>query len=370
MSEFDVAIIGAGVVGLAVARAYAEGGARVAVLERHSGPGREQSTHNSGVVHSGLFARPGTLRARLNVEGNARLYEVAPTLGVRIERCGTLVVANSQRDLPRLRQYELWGRSNGVPGVRPVTPQEVREIEPRIGPIEAALFAPSGGRVDPAGLVDALANDVVRRSGSVRYDFEVTNASRTPAGWSIGTRGGVRIETGRVVNAAGAGGTQVARALGVTGRPIYPCLGEYAKIVGSRQGWVRTMVYGFPPPGYAGIGVHLTKTIDGTVLIGPTASYLDSAVAPALPLTPLEEFATLASAYLPGLTVTDLEPAQAGVRAKTVPPGSGEAFGEFEIFEDPPGSGAVHLFGIESPGLTASLAIGEHVASRWPALRP
>jgi L-2-hydroxyglutarate oxidase LhgO len=362
----DVAVVGAGVVGLAIARAYAQDGADVALLERQPGPGREQSTHNSGVVHSGAFTRPGTLRARLAVEGNRRMFDEAPRLGVAVERCGTLVVARVDSDIPRLWEYERWAAANAVEGVRRLDSGEAREVEPSLGPCSAALLVPSGGRVDAAGLVRALDQECERLGVDRRFDFDLAAAGRGDSAWTLTTRLGETVEAGLVVNAAGVRAGRVATLFGSSGHRVYPCVGEYARIVGDKRSWLRTMVYGFPPPGFPGIGVHLTRTTSGEVLIGPTATYSDSMEAPPLPITPLATFAEQASAYFPGITERDLEPAGAGVRAKIVPPGSGEAFGEFEIVEEPPGSGVVHLFGIESPGLTASFAIAEHVRGHWP----
>jgi len=367
VSVRDVVVVGAGVVGLSIARLYAEDGADVAIVERHPGPGREQSTHNSGVVHSGVFARPGTLRARLNVEGNRRIYEEAEALGVPVEACGTLVVAGRPEDRSRLAEYRAGAELNGVPGVQPLSPEEAREIEPHLGACDSAFFAPTGGRIDAAALVRSLDSELVRLGVERRYDFDVARAEPRPGGWSLESSRCGTIEARLVVNSAGVGSARVAALLGAPGHRVYPCLGEYARVLGERRSWVRTMIYGFPPPGYPGIGVHLTRTTSGDLLLGPTATYQSSAEPPALPTTPLATFAALASAYLPGITERDLEPAPPGVRAKTVPPESGEAFGEFEIVEEPRGSGAVHLFGIESPGLTASPAIARYVRAAWPA---
>jgi glycerol-3-phosphate dehydrogenase len=365
----DVAVVGAGVVGLATARAYARAGADVVLVERHPGPGREQSTHNSGVVHSGAFARPGTLRARLCVEGNRLLSEEAAELGVPVDPCGTLVVAGRESDVPRLAQYRAWAEGNGVPGVRGLSADEARAVEPRLGPCAGALLAPTGGRIEAAALVAALDADLTRVGGERRFDFDVVEASPVDGVWTLAASHGGFVEARRVVNAAGVASGRVAAEFGAPGHRVYPCLGEYARVVTDRRTWVETMIYGFPPPGFPGIGVHLTRTVAGELLIGPTATYQDSPVAPALPVTSLAEFADLASAYVPGITEDDLAPAPPGVRAKTVPPGAGEAFGEFEIFEEPPGSGVVHLVGIESPGLTASLAIARYVVDHWPAPR-
>lgn len=362
----DVAVVGAGVIGLAIARAYARDGADVVVLERQAGPGREQSTHNSGVVHSGAFTRPGTVRAWLAVEGNRLLYDEAPRLGVAIERCGTLMVAAQDADVPRLWEYRGWASTNGVEGVRLLEPREAREIEPNLGACAAALLAPSGGRVDAAGLVRALDEDAARLGVDRRFDFELASAHRTDGGWELSTRLGETVSCGRVVNAAGVRSGRIAELLGAPRHRIYPCLGEYARVLGEKRSWLHTMVYGFAPPGYPGIGVHLTRTTSGDVLVGPTATYQEGFDAPALPNTPLATFAALANAYLPGITERDLAPAPAGVRAKLVPPGSGEAFGEYEIAEEPEGSGAVHLLGVESPGLTATFAIASFVREHWP----
>jgi glycerol-3-phosphate dehydrogenase len=367
LEAFDVAVIGAGVVGMSIARSFAATNARAVVLERQSGPGRQQSTHNSGVVHSGVFAHPGTLRARLNVEGNRRMYDEAGALGVTAERCGTLVVARSQSHLAQLEAYGRWGRENGVPDLRMMGPENARQLEPHLGPCEQALFAPTGGRVDAVGLVAALARELAHLGVPLRYNFAPKTAERSNSVWILSDASGETVAAHHVVNAAGVGGARIAAVFGAAGRRIYPCLGEYARVVGERSSWVRGMIYGFPPERYPGIGVHLTRTVAGELLIGPTATYIDSEEPPPVPLTPLSEFAELAGAYLPGITDHDLAPAPSGVRAKTVPPGSAEPFGEFEIFEEPQGSGVIHCFGIESPGLTACFAIGSYVADRWPA---
>jgi glycerol-3-phosphate dehydrogenase len=366
----DVVVVGAGVVGLAFARAYAATGRDVAIVERHPSAGREQSTHNSGVVHSGAFARPGTLRAALNVAGARLLVREAEALGVAVEPGGTLVVAARRSDLPRLSEYHRWATQNGVPDVRFLSSAEAQDVEPHLGPCERALLAPTGGRVDAAGLVRALDLDLERAGVERRFDFEVVRASRAKDVWTLHSRRGAVVEGRTVVNSAGVGAARLAEHLGAPGHRVYPCLGEYARVTGERRDWVRSMIYGFPPAGYPGIGVHLTRTTAGDLLIGPTATYLDSPVAPALPITPLATFAELASAYVPGISERDLEVVAPGIRAKTVPPESGEPFGEFEIVEEPLGTGAIHLFGIESPGLTASFAIARHVVDRWPADRP
>lgn len=363
METFDAAVIGAGVIGLAVANELAGRGARVAVLERRDAPGLEQSTHNSGVVHAGFVATPGTLRARLNVEGARRLYARAPELGVPIARSGTLVAARHASEEPQLDRFLAQGRANGVEGVRRLDPEEVREVEPGIAPVVAGLHAPGGGRVDAVRLVRALEAELRRSGGELRCSCALQSVTHDALGrWVLWTSGEEVLRSTTVINAAGVASARVAALLGAPGYQVYPCLGEYAVVDGPSAQRVRSMVYGLPPSGYPGIGVHLTRRFDGSLLIGPTALYQESETAPQEPRTALEEFHREAEVWMPGLAREELRAGGMGVRAKVVPPGSPSAFGDYLIEEAPAGSGAIQLVGLESPGLTASLAVGAYVA--------
>jgi L-2-hydroxyglutarate oxidase LhgO len=359
-----VAVIGGGIVGLAIARELAERGGSVVVFERHAALGTEQSTHNSQVIHSGLFAPPGTLRARLNVEGAKLLYERASEWKVPVDRSGTLVIAGDPADLPRLDRYASWGRSNGVEGVRRCTPKEAHAIEPGLGPVLAAVHSPNGGRIDAVALLRALERESQYLGVEVRLGAGVDAAQWTGDRWRLTDATGAACDVAWVVNAAGVGAARVAAILGAPDLSVFPCLGEYAWIRGARRETIRSMVYGFPPPGFPGIGVHLTRLLSGELLLGPTATYLDAPILPPRPLTSLADFCREAAPYLPGLTVEELAPAPAGIRAKSVPPGSGEAFGDFLIEARPVGRHAVQLVGIESPGLSSCLAIARYVAER------
>jgi len=368
MPAADIVIVGAGVIGLAVAHELAGRGRSVTVVERHGQSGTEQSTHNSQVVHSGVFARPGTLRARLNIEGAPLLADAAARWGVPFDRSGTLVVAGHRDDVPRLDRYAAWGKANRVAGLARLSAEEARAHEPHLGECAAALWSPSGGRIDAARLVAALERESIARGVVLRHDFAVDGAERSHGRWAVRAASGGTVEAARVVNAAGVESGRVAERFGPKRYRVYPCLGEYARITNEKRDWVRSMIYGFPPPGYPGIGVHLTRLLSGELLLGPTATYLDAPVAPRTPLTPLAEFLREAEPYLPGLTISDLEPAPSGIRAKSVPPGSAEPFEDYTIEEDPPGSGVVHLIGLESPGLTACLSVARYVADRLEGL--
>jgi glycerol-3-phosphate dehydrogenase len=258
--------------------------------------------------------------------------------------------------------YAAWGRSNGVQGLTQCSPKEARSLEPGLGPVIAAVHSPNGGRIDASALVRALEREARRLGVEFRTGAEVVAAQWADEGWQLTDSTGATTAAGWAVNSAGVGSARVAALLGASELSVFPCLGEYARIRGPRRESIRSMVYGFPPPGFPGIGVHLTRLLSGELLLGPTASYLDSAVLPPEPLTSLSDFCREAAPYLPGLTVEELEPAPAGIRAKAVPPGSGEAFGDFLIDARPAGRRAVQLVGIESPGLSSSLSIARYVA--------
>lgn len=367
--DAEVAVVGAGVIGLAVAAELTRSGRSVLLLERHRGPGLEQSTHNSGVVHSGAFVRPGTLRARFCVEGNALLHERAREGGFRLLSTGTLVVADSAGQLARLEEHASWARQNGVPAAKRLDPAEVREWEPGLGPVLAGLRLPTGARIDADGLVRVLARETADGGGEQRFGWSLARARWDDGTWELTSSGGEQVRTRGVVNAAGVASGRIAEMLGAGAHPIYPCLGEYARVTGSRRDAVRSMVYGIPPAGYPGIGVHLTRTVDDELLVGPTASYLDSSQPPSTPQTSLEEFARMGRTLLPGLRSDELAGWPPGIRAKRARPGSAEAFEDFLVEELPPGRHAVQLVGVESPGLTASLALARYV-SALPAFSP
>ncbi|MCI4323570.1 MAG: NAD(P)/FAD-dependent oxidoreductase [Thermoplasmata archaeon] len=366
MERLDVAVIGAGVVGLAVADRLVRGGLTVGAVERADRPGTEQSTHNSGVVHAGFHPLPGTLRAILNVAGNPMLYSMARRVGAHTEHSGTLVVARNEGDVAELQKLEERARRNQVPHLESITPAQAREREPHLGPCVAGLWAPTGGRVDAAALVDGLARSFGKHGGVLRTGFEVASAAPGDA-WTLTSTNGDQVEATWIVNAAGLRSADVAAMCGASGHRIYPCRGEYARVVGAKREWVRSMIYGIPAPGYPGAGIHLTRQVTGELLIGPTAAYVDG---PEMPATPLAEFHREAATLLPGLELEDLTPGYIGIRAKTAPPGSPESIADYLIAEQPAGFRAIQMIGIESPGLTASGAVAQYVARQLARARP
>ena len=263
----DVAVAGGGIVGLATARALALRGMSVVVLEREDRLGAHQTTHNSGVIHAGIYYAPGSLKARLCVEGAAALYEYCAAHGIAAERCGKLVIAVREADLERLDELERRARANGVEGLARLGPDEIAAIEPAARGL-SALHSPNTGMVDFGAVAAAYADDVAsarRRDPDRRRRAGARRARRRRrASWGRGVR------ARHAVACAGAWSDRLALASGA--RPdvrIVPFRGAYLRLL--RPELVRGQIYPVPDPALPFLGVHLSRTIDGEVLVGPTA---------------------------------------------------------------------------------------------------
>jgi L-2-hydroxyglutarate oxidase LhgO len=358
MTEIDVAIIGGGVVGLASALAIAERGTSVCLLERHPRLGHETSTRNSGVIHAGIYYPNGSLKATLCVEGRDRLFAFAARHGVPHDRCGKLIVAGHAAEIAALEALAARAAANGV-GVDLVNRAFIRSREPHVAGV-AALWSPATGRIEPEAYVRTLQR-LAEAAG-----VAVLPGSPVVGGRSSGTR--LVLDTPHesiaadvVVNAAGLGADHISQMLGGEAFIIYPCRGEYAELAPACRHLVNGLVYPVPhQPGH-GLGVHLTRTTWGTVLLGPTIRYQDEKDDYESGRLPLEGFLEETRALLPGITLADLQPGSSGIRAKLCPPD--QPFADFLIRRDTGDPRLVHVAGIDSPGLTASLAIGARVAA-------
>jgi L-2-hydroxyglutarate oxidase len=388
-----MAVVGGGIVGLATAHALAcRRGLGVVVLEAEPRLAAHQSGHNSGVVHSGLYYRPGSRRARLCVEGRLALERFCAEEGVAFERCGKLVLATRPDELPRLDELERRGRANGLTGVRRVTPEQIREREPHATGL-AGLLVPEAGIADYPGVCEALARRVRAAGGSIVTGARV-RALREEGGQMVIATAVGEHRARLVVACAGLHADRVARLGGVDpGVRIAPFRGEYWKLVPSRRSLARHLVYPVPDSALPFLGVHFTRRVDGTIEAGPNAvlalaregytrssiSLRDAAELFAWPglwrlavthgvraigeawrSSSRAAFADALRRLVPEVRAGDLEPAPAGVRAQALGR-DGALLDDFHVVEGPR---QIHVINAPSPAATASLAIGEWIAGR------
>jgi len=358
MERIDVAVIGAGVTGLASALALATRGQSVCVLERHPRPGLEVSTHNSGVIHAGIYYPAGTLKSRLSTEGRRLLYEFCGRYGVPHVRCGKLIVAGDDSEIPQLEALYRRGTANGVEGLTMVDRRFVAGREPNIR-AAAAIFSPETGIVDAEALVKTLLR--VGEAAGVIFlpGTRLVAADSNPDGIELHTEHET-ILAGAIVNAAGLYADDISRMLSGERFTIYPVRGEYAELVPAKRSLVNALVYPLPHAAGHGLGVHVTKSTGGNVWFGPTVHYQERKDDYETDRLPVEDFAEAAKQLLPMLTVADLRLSGSGIRPKLHP--ASESFADFLIRRDRENPRVVHAAGIESPGLTSCLAIGEMVS--------
>jgi L-2-hydroxyglutarate oxidase LhgO len=351
-----IVIAGGGVIGLAIARALALTGSEVCVLERHGRCGTETSTHNSGVIHAGLYYPAGSLKGRLCVEGREQLYAYCTQENVPHVRCGKLVVAQAD-ELSELERVAGLAKGAGAT-IELVDQAFVAVREPHVR-AAAALWSPDTGWLEAEALVRALQADVERHDGHVLVGSPLVAVEPAPAGLIVVTPQ-ERIEAELLINAAGLYVDDVSRLAGGDDLRIYPCRGEYATLTAGASALVRGLVYPVPHASGHGLGTHFTRTIGGEVWLGPTVHYVDDKQDYERDRAPVESFLEPARALVPDITLADLRLGGTGIRPKLHPPS--ERFADFLIRRDSRNPYVIHAAGIESPGLTACLAVGEMVA--------
>ena len=364
MADTGIAVVGAGVVGLAVAARLAPRHPDLVLLERNPRHGQETSSRNSEVIHAGIYYPRGSLKARLCVEGNRLLYEMCAARGVPHRRCGKIITAADESELPALDDLRQRARANGVELERLPAPAAAA-LEPQVRSA-GALLSPTSGIVSAHGLMDALLHEV-RQAGAVfQPRSEVVGLARCNGGYrlEVRTAGSVESVTAeRVVNAAGLQADAVAALAGIdvdaAGYRQHYCKGSYFSVAPARAGLVSRLVY--PLPGRYSLGVHAVLGLDGRLRFGPDAEYVGRDADYRVDETKARAFAEAARRLVPAITEADLAPDTSGIRPKLQGPGEGVR--DFVIAEESDRGlpGFVNLIGMESPGLTSAFAIARHV---------
>lgn len=359
----ECVVVGAGVIGLATARALALTGREVLVLEAEKTFGTQTSSRNSEVVHAGIYYPANSLKAKLCVAGNSSLYAYCEKRGVAYQKPGKLIVATSEKQVEVLRAYLEQGRTNGVPGLELLSAEKLRQLEPDVSAV-AALWSPSTGIVDSHGLMLALLGDLENAGGTLVPQSQVSRFRAVPGGIEIDVGAddaAMQLQTRWLVNAAGHGALDLARASGMEKLPksYYPA-GHYYGYQGKSP--FSHLVYPVATPG--SLGIHATLDLGGQLKFGPDVDWRDR-LDYGFDASPARRahFEASVRDYYPGLDAARLLPGYVGVRARISAPG--QPLADFQIAG--PGShgvdGLVQLYGIESPGLTACLAIADEVVS-------
>jgi L-2-hydroxyglutarate oxidase len=395
MDKFDCVIIGGGIVGLSVAWTILEGRphSRIAVLEKEEGWARHQTGRNSGVLHSGIYYKPGSLKAKLCREGNRRLVEFCKQYGIRYETCGKVIVATTASELPLLENLYQRGIANGL-AIRKLTAPEVKEIEPRVS-CKAGIHVPSTGIIDFVGVCQKLAELIRTRGGETRLRTRV-QAFRAQGSEAVLETSRDTVAARWVINCAGLQSDRMTKLAGAEpGARIVPFRGEYYELRPERRSLVRNLIYPVPDPNFPFLGVHFTRMIDGSVHAGPNAvlslkregyrrtsfnlrDFVETMtyagfwrLAKKHARAGLEEmhrslskraFASSLQKLIPEIREEDLIPGESGVRAQALR-SDGGLVDDFLIVR---GSSAIHVCNAPSPAATASLEIGRLIVENIP----
>jgi glycerol-3-phosphate dehydrogenase len=378
----DVVVIGAGIVGVSVARELIRRGLSVLVIEKEPDVGRGASGRNSGVLHPGFSVAVGSLKARLNVEGSRAMRPLCEELSVPLREVGTLVVGFEPSDLAALEAMRDAGRQNGLERLEIIGANDLARLEPEVTGF-AALYSPEGAIVEPFLLVQRLATSALANGCEFMIGGEVTALARDAEGWTVmaaatgsgpsGASAEGRPATGAdsappkafdirarvVVNAAGVGAPAISAMAGGETFDSFPCRGEYLILDKAATGVPGRMVYPVPPKS-GGLGVHFTPTIEGNTLIGPSAEYVGDGEDWGTSAPVLRQLFAEASTLCPGVDPRDVISSMAGVRAKLAQGAYGST--DFVVEDSREAPGLVNLVGIESPGLSASPAIARMTA--------
>ena len=365
MERSDIIIIGAGVIGLAIASEIGQKDKDVTVVERHPTFGQESSSRNSEVIHSGLYYPEGSLKARLCVEGKRFLYQLCEEQNIPHKRLGKLIVATNDPEVENLEKLISRGKNNGVEDLNLLTKSEIKKIEPNIQAI-CAIHSPSTGIVDTHQLMRYLEYSAKEKGVMFAYNCEVIGIEKKEEGYQIDICDvdgkSLTIFSPILINSSGLHSDKTAQMVGIdiekAGYKLHYCKGEYFRVKGSKSGFINQLVY--PAPGDISLGIHTAIDLQGQLKLGPNAFYVEEINYDVDPSHKLE-FYESTKRFLPFIESDDLSPDMAGIRPKLQEPGGSEEdfIISHEVEKGLPG--LINLIGIDSPGLTASLTIARYV---------
>lgn len=350
---YDVAVIGAGITGAMTAYYLSKYNLEIAVLEKCNDVAAGSTRANSAIIHAGYDAKEGTLKAKLNVKGSLMIADIASSLGVHYDKCGSLVIGFDQADLDHLKMLKARGEANGVLGLEIINEDELREMEPNVSPnAKYALYAPSAGIVCPYDLTYALCENSATNGADFFFGFGVNKIDYDGNLYTLGSENG-EIKAKYVLNSAGLFADEIARILGEElPFEIIPRRGEYMLLDKSEHGTANHTI--FVTPSEKGKGILVSPTVDGNIIVGPNANVVYSKTDTSVTVQGLEEISEGASIIIPSINLDATITTFAGVRPTPTS-------GDFYIQESEKYKNFVHAAGIESPGLAASPAIAEYI---------
>jgi L-2-hydroxyglutarate oxidase LhgO len=357
--DADITIIGAGVIGLAIASELAESNLNIYILEKNLFHGTGISSRNSEVIHTGIYYPKDSLKAKLCIEGREMLYEICKINNIPHNKIGKLIIATTENEMEKIENLVDNAVRNGISSVSLLDRKQINRIERNINAF-GALYSPDTGIISAHSLMDFYLHSARMKGAEIVYGTQVVGIEENTHGYKVATLNteGDYFEfvTEKVVNAAGLHSDDIARMIGKN-FTLHYCKGDYFSINNVKSGTVRRLIYPVPEKNHVGLGIHLTMDLDGRMKLGPDATYINRVEDYRVDASKRDRFYESAVRYLPFIKREDIVPDMSGIRPKLQ--ACGEDFRDFYIGEDLPGF--VNLVGIESPGLTASSAIARYV---------
>ncbi len=367
--DFDIVIIGGGVIGLSIAAEISNGNYNILLIERHTSFGNETSSRNSEVIHAGIYYPTNSLKAKLCVQGNKSIYDWCEKFNVPHKRIGKYIIAVNKEEAEELENIYQRAKNNGVENIRHASVSELKKEEPNVK-VYSALFSPDTGIIDSHSLMQSFELKALEKDCNFAWKHTVVGINRNAKGYDIKILAPdgemLTITTNVLINAAGLDSDLIAEMAGIDidghRYRLHYCRGHYFRIKSIKKNLVNHLIYPVPQKNVSGLGIHVTVELNGELKLGPDTQYLDERIQDySVPEELQDKFFRAASSYLSGLDYNDIYPDQSGIRPKLQ--GKGDSFRDFVISEesDKDLPGLINLIGIESPGLTCCLEIAKMV---------